>query len=101
MCTFDTVACVAVSQSSENSMHGIPGGNRVWMVCFFPVCSVGTLTEMQVVCAGTELRHYPQEHSVLLLEVEPLFIFFYFFSTVVLEKMQGINLVRKKIPFSR
>lgn len=34
---FDTVlAYVAVSQSSENSMHGLPGGHiRMRMVCVF------------------------------------------------------------------
>lgn len=92
---FDTVlAYVAVSQSSENSMHGLPGGHiRMRMVCVF--LSVWTLTEMQVLCAGPEVRHYTQEYSVLLFEVEPLF-FLLLIISVVLEKMQRINLVRKK-----
>lgn len=60
-------------------MHGIPDGNirdRARMDYILLVGSVGTLTEMQVLCAGTEVRHYTQEHFVLLfllLEVEPLF----------------------------
>ncbi len=83
---FDTVlACVAVSQSSENSMHGLPGGNtRMQMVCVF-----------LVFCAETEIRHYTQEYSVLIFEVEPLFSFLLLIISVVLEKMQRINLVRK------
>lgn len=83
-------------------MHGIPGGNiRGRMVCIRLVGSVGTLTEMQVLCAGTEVRHYTQEHFVLLfllLEFEPLFFPIIY---VVPEKIQRINLVRKKISFRR
>lgn len=48
-----------------------------------------------MLCAGPEVRHYTQEYSVLLFEVEPLF-FLLLIISVVLEKMQRINLVRKK-----
>lgn len=93
----DTILVCLFLRQSENSMHGIPGENiRDRMVCIRLVGSVGTLTEMQVLCTGTEVRHYTQEHFVLLfllLEFEPLF---FPIISVVPEKIQGINLLRKK-----
>ncbi len=59
-----------------------------WSVCF--LCSVWT--EMQVLCAGTEI--IPRNTLFLSLRLNLCF-FLLLIISVVLEKMQRINLVRK------